>query len=124
MAVDFSVQELPKGHDVNDDRLGDVLWYLSEDASWRAMERELGARPIRVYRLPQECVRLDSTKVSVNHNPEGTELVRDGHSKDQHPDLAQLKVRLGRLDPLGAPLATEVVFGDRADDELYIPSID
>ncbi len=118
MAADFSVQEF------NDDRLGDVLRYLSDDLSWTAIERELGKRLIRVYRLPQECVRLDSTTVSVYHDPEGTELIRYGHSKDQRPDLAQLKVMLGTLDPLGAPLVTQVVSGNRADDELYIPAID
>jgi len=110
--------------DFNDDRLGDVLRYLSDDASWTAIERELGQRLIRVYRLPQECVRLDSTTVSVYHDPEGTELIRYGHSKDQRPDLAQLKVMLGTLDPMGAPLVTQVVSGNRADDELYIPAID
>lgn len=47
--------------DFSDDRLGDVLRYLSEDASWRAIERELGQRTIRVYQLQQDCVRLDST---------------------------------------------------------------
>ena len=47
--------------DFSDDRLGDVLRYLSDDQSWAAIERELGARMIRVYQLPQECVRLDST---------------------------------------------------------------
>jgi transposase len=36
----------------NDDRLGAVLRYLSDDASWPAIERELGKRLIRVYRLP------------------------------------------------------------------------
>ena len=36
IAAELTVQ------DVNDDRLGDILRYLSEDASWRAIERELG----------------------------------------------------------------------------------
>jgi transposase len=67
---------------------------------------------------------LDSTTVSVHHDPEGTELIRYGHSKDQRPDLAQLKVMLATLDPLGAPLVTQVISGDRADDGLYTPAID
>lgn len=118
IAAELTAQEF------NDDRLGAVLRYLSDDASWAAIERELGKRLIRVYRLPQECVRLDSTTVSVYHNPEGTALIRYGHSKDQRPDLAQLKVMLGTLDPMGAPLVTQVVSGNRADDGLYIPAID
>jgi len=110
--------------DFSDDRLGDVLRYLSDDQSWAAIERELGARMIRVYQLPQECVRLDSTTVSLYHDPEGTELVRYGHSKDHRPDLAQLKVMLATLDPLGAPLVTQLVSGNRTDDGLYIPAVD
>src|SRR5262245_20068500 len=85
--------------DFSDDRLGDVLRYLSDDASWTAIERELGERLIRVYQLPLGWVRLDSTTVSLYHQPEGTELIRYGHSKDHRPDLAQLKVMLASLDP-------------------------
>jgi len=110
--------------DFSDDRLGDVLRYLSDDPSWAAIERELGQRTLRVYQLPQGWVRLDSTSVCVYHEPEGTELIRYGHSKDHRPDLAQLKVMLASLDPLGLPLVTQVVAGNRADDGLYVPAID
>lgn len=110
--------------DFSDDRLGDVLRYLSDDQSWVAIERELGQRSIRVYQLPQEVVRLDSTSVSLHHSPEGSELIRYGHSKDHRPDLAQLKVMLATLDPLGVPVVTQVVSGNRADDGLYIPAVD
>lgn len=112
------------GQDVSDDRLGDTLRYLSDDASWAAIEQELGERSIRVYQLPQDSVRLDSTTVSLHHDPEGTRLIRHGHSKDHRPDLAQLKVMLGTLDPMGAPLVTQIVAGSTADDGLYIPAID
>jgi len=83
--------------DFNDDRLGDVLRYLSDDDSWPAIERALGQRTIRVYQLPQECVRLDSTSVSVYHDPEGTALIRYGHSKDHRPDESNV----GQLGPSG-----------------------
>jgi transposase len=109
--------------DFSDDRLGDILRYLSDDADWAAIERELGRRTIRVYQLPQDCVRLDSTTLSLHHDPEGTELIRYGHSKDHRPDLAQLKVMLASLDPMGAPLVTQVVAGNSADDTLYIPAV-
>jgi transposase len=110
--------------DFSDDRLGDILRYLSDDVSWAAIEQELGRRTIRVYQLPQRTVRLDSTTVSLHHDPEGTELIRYGHSKDHRPDLAQLKVMLASLDPMGAPLVTQVVAGSAADDALYIPAIE
>ena len=110
--------------DFSDDRLGDVLRYLSDEASWNSIERELGGRILRVYQLPLGWVRLDSTTVSVYHEPEGTELIRYGHSKDHRPDLAQLKVMLASLDPLGLPLVTQIVSGNSADDGLYVPAVD
>lgn len=108
----------------SDDRLGDVWPYLSDAASWRAIERELGRRTMRVYQLPQAWVRLDSTTVSLYHDPEGPELIRHGHSKDHRPDLAQLKVRLASLDRLGVALVPQIVPGNRADDGLYLPAVD
>lgn len=110
--------------DFNDDRLGDSLRYLSDDSSWEAIEQELGRRTIRVYQLPQQIVRLDSTTVSLHHAPEGTELIRYGYSKDHRPDLAQLKVMLSSLDPMGVPLVTQIVAGNAAGDALYRPAID
>lgn len=43
-------------------------------------------------------------------------LLQLGHSKDHRPDLRQLKLALASLDPLGMPLATEVLSGEQADD--------
>jgi transposase len=112
-----------KAADFDDDRLGDVLRYLSRDQAWQAIEQALGQRTIQVYELPTEIVRLDSTSVAVHHAPEGTILIRHGHSKDHRPDLAQVKVMLASLDPAGMPLVTQVVGGQRADDGLYVPAI-
>lgn len=108
--------------DFTDDRLGDVLRHLSDDTAWREIERRLGQHLVRVYRLPQERVRLDSTSVAVYHDPVQGSLFAYGVSKDHRPDLAQLKVMLGALDPLGLPLATLIVAGNRADDGLYLPA--
>ena len=69
-------------------------------------------------------MRLDSTTISLHHDPIDRELIRYGHSKDQPPVLAQLKVMLAALDPLGAPLVTQIVSGNCADDGLYIPAVD
>ena len=109
--------------DFTDDRLSDVLRYLSDDTTWEAIESRLGRRLVRVYELESEPVRVDSTSVSVYHDEAGRSLFRHGHSKDHRPDLAQFKVMLGALDPLGLPVATLVVSGDMADDGLYVPSI-
>jgi transposase len=109
--------------DFTDDRLADVLEWLSNDDAWEEVENHLGQHLIQVYDLHQEPVRLDSTTASVYHDTEGNTLFRHGYSKDHRPDLPQFKVMLGALDPLGMPLATLVLPGGEADDGLYIPTI-
>lgn len=47
-----------------------------------------------------------------------------GWGKDHRPDLAQVKVMLSTLDPLGMPSSTDIVSGEKADDPLYIPAIE
>jgi transposase len=111
-------------HDFTDDRLADVLCWLSDDESWVQIEEQLGPRLIRVYDLERSPIRLDSTTVAVYHDTEGNTLFRHGHSKDHRPDLAQFKVMLGTLDPLGMPLATLAVAGHESDDGLYVPTIE
>lgn len=109
--------------DLTDDRLADVLRYFSSDVHWQAFEQELMGQLVRVYDLQVQCVRVDTTTVSsyADVNEEG--LLQLGHSRDHRPDLPQLKVVLASLDPLGMPLATEVLSGERADDPLYLPII-
>jgi transposase len=107
--------------DFSDDRLGDVLRYLSDDVAWGQIEQQLGGHLVRAYQLPCEQVRLDSTSAAVYHDPAQGSLFAYGVSKDHRPDLAQLKVMLAALDPLGLPLATLIVAGNRADDGLYLP---
>ena len=109
--------------DFSDDRLGDALSQLSEDDVWEQIESELSQRTIRVYELPRETVRVDTTTVSVYHDSEESELIAYGHSKDHRPDLAQVKVLLATLDPMALPIVTLVVPGNQADDGLYIPAI-
>ena len=66
---------------------------------------------------------MDATTVSGYHAGGPTSLFQFGESKDA-PDLRQVKVMMGALDPLGLPLATDLVAGERADDGLYVPIID
>jgi transposase len=110
--------------DFADDRLADVLRLLSQDALWEQIETRLGAQLLRIYDLRDQPVRLDSTTAALYHDAEGTTLFRKGHSKDHRPDLAQLKVMLASLDPLGLPLMTLVVAGNTADDRLYLPAVE
>lgn len=109
--------------DLSDDRLEDVLRIVSDDAQWDAFEGALSRRLLRVYELNPERVRLDSTSASGYWSVSDDGLFQFGHSKDRRPDLPQVKVMLSSLDPLGLPLAVEVLPGHRADDPLYIPAV-
>jgi transposase len=109
--------------DLTDDRLADVLRTLADDAQWESFERALGQTLLRVYALQPSCVRLDMTTASRDGQVSAEGLFQFGYSKDQRPDVPQVKVALATLDPLGLPLATEVVPGHRADDPLYVPLV-
>ena len=109
--------------DFSDDRLGHLLKHLSKPQSWHGIERDLNARSIEVHALSQAVIRCDATTVSGDHDVTEGGLVQFGHSKDD-PRRPQIKVMTGSLDPLGMPLATDVLSGERADDGLYIPLIE
>jgi len=121
--VGVSLGQDLRGLDLSDDRLESLLRYLSKDSSWKSFEEALSQRQLQVYDLSPKRVRLDSTSVSSfwNANEEG--LFQRGHSKDHRPDLAQLKLMLATLDPLGLPIASEIVAGNCADDPLYEPAV-
>ena len=108
--------------DFSDDRLGHLLQHLSKPTYWHEIERELNARSLEVYALSQDVIRCDATTVSGTHEVSDGSLLQFGHSKDD-PSRPQIKVMMGSLDPLGMPLATDVLSGERADDGLYIPLI-
>jgi transposase len=109
--------------DFTDDRLAAVLQALSDDARWSTFEGALNGNLLRVYDLSAEQVRVDATTASGYWTVTEEGLLQFGHSKDHRPDLPQVKVMLSSLDPLGMPLVTQVVSGERADDPLYVPAI-
>src|ERR671925_195811 len=109
--------------DFTDDRLEIVLRHLSNDTRWAAFESALNQQTVRVYDLSTARVHVDSTSASVYATVSESGLFQFGHSKDYRPDLPQVKVMQAVLDPLGMPLATDVVSGERADDPLYVPCI-
>jgi transposase len=113
-----------RGVDFTDDRLEIVLRCLSDDTRWAAFESAMNQHTVRVYDLCTERVHVDSTSASVYATVSEGGLFQFGHSKDYRPDLPQVKVMQAVLDPLGMPLATDVVSGERADDPLYLPCIE
>ena len=109
--------------DFHDDRLADVLDRLAQHDPWTAFEADLNAHTVRVYDLDASLFRIDTTTVSSHASVVSEDgLLQFGHSKDD-PDRPQLKVAATALDPLGMPVTTVVVPGDRADDPLYVPQI-
>ena len=110
--------------DFSDDRLASLLDALGEDERWTAFEAALKQHIVRVYDLCAERIRIDNPTASGYWEVSEDGLFQLGNSKNRRPDLPQLKVALAALDPLGMPLAVQVVAGDRADDPLYIPAIE
>ena len=108
--------------DCTDDRLQDLLDVLGEQASAREeIEIEMGQHLLRAYALPTKTARIDTTTVSVYHQPDEKSLLTFGHSKDHRPDLRQFKEALGTLDPVGIPLCSVTLNGACADDPVYVP---
>jgi transposase len=107
----------------HDDRLADWLTRLGTGPSFSALERDLNQQTIRVYQLPTNLVRIDTTTANSYAQVLSEQgLLQFGHSRDD-PDRPQFKIAAAILDPLGLPLATAVVPGNAADDPLYIPAI-
>jgi len=110
--------------DFSDDRLAMGLDMLADDEIWALLEADLNRRSLRVYDLKAKRVRIDTTSCSGYWEVSEDGLFQFGHSKDHRPDLPQFKVLLASLDPLGMPVATQMMGGEKADDPLYIPAID
>jgi transposase len=111
--------------DCTDDRLATLLTMLGDPTTQAALDAALLQRWVRVYRLPTETVRLDSTSVSVYHDDLAADsLLQHGYSKDHRPDLRQFKLMLATLDPLGLPICCQGVAGNHTDNGLYVPAYD
>src|SRR5947199_7099065 len=109
--------------DLTDDRLTIVLRHLSHASCWQGIEQDLGQHLVRVYALEEQPIRVDATTVSGYREGGEDSLWQFGYSKDD-PSLRQIKAMMATLDPLGLPLALDVVSGEQADDPLYVPTID
>jgi transposase len=116
--------EMVRAPECSDDRLEIVLRLLRADSRWTAFASALNQHLVRVYALRAARVHVDSTSASTYAGVSADGLCQCGHSKDRRPDVPQVKVMQAVLDPLGMPLATDVVAGNRADDPLYVPCIE
>lgn len=109
--------------DFSDDRLAGLLARMGDCQAWQPFEQEFVSGLLRVYDLEAEVVRVDSTSARTYAGVSESGLIQFGHSKDHRPDLAQVKISLATIDPLGLPASTTVVAGNSADDPLYEPEI-
>jgi transposase len=111
--------------DCTDDRLATILTMLGDPTTQATLDTALMQRGVRMYRLPTETVRLDSTSVSLYHDDVAEDsLLQHGWSKDHRPDLRQFKLMLATLDPLGLPICCQPVAGNRSDNPLYVLAYD
>lgn len=111
--------------DFTDDRLALCLRYLSPSESWSQLETRLTSGVIQVYDLKQKLptrwlMRLDATVGSVEHDTAKHTLFQVGKAKNGLYETL-FKMMVASLDPLGIPVAVDVVPGNRADDPLYVP---
>ena len=111
--------------DFTDDRLALCLRYLSPADRWAQLESGLTRGVIQVYDLKNKLpdrwlMRLDATVGSVGHDAANHILFQVGKAKNGlYATL--FKMMVASLDPLGMPVAVDVVPGNRADDPLYVP---
>jgi transposase len=105
----------------SDDRLGGVLYRLSDDETWDAIERSLWGATVTVYEFELAGIRLDSTTSYGYHQVTDDGVMQRGHSKDHRPDLPQLKLMAAAAEPSGHLIACDVHAGQCADDPLYTP---
>lgn len=111
--------------DFTDDRLALCLRYLSPPDRWSQLENRLTRGVIQVYDLKRKLptrwlMRLDATVGSVGHDAANHTLFQVGKAKNGlYATL--FKMMVASLDPLGMPVAVDVVPGNRADDPLYVP---
>lgn len=117
-AVGFDIQEI----DFTDDKLTLLLKHFSDVDTWHKIEESLCDAILLAYDLKPQIVRVDATTVSGYHTGGENSLFQFGKSKE-HPELLNVKIMQTTLDPLGLPLSTSVVPGNRADDRLYVPAI-
>lgn len=116
--IGFSIRET----DFTDDRLTLLLHHLSIEEDWHKIEADLCDSILLAFELEPKTVRVDATTISGYHAGGENSLFQFGKSKE-HPELLCAKVMQTTLDPLGMPLSTQVVPGNRSDDPLYVPAI-
>lgn len=112
--------------EATDDRCGDLLRTLGSSSSLSQIEKSLCQYLVKVYELPTEKARSDTTSFSVHHQiiegQKESSLLKFGYSKDKRPDLRQYRHMLATLDPVGMPLLGMTLAGNGTDEQDYVPT--
>ena len=118
------------GQDFSDDKLGTLLDYFSEPASWSSIETAVNSKVLGVYRLEAgtdlSTFRLDAAPMQMYGKVKRGGLLQHGYHK-HHANLPQFKLKLCTLDNavnnFAYPVCHLTVNGNVSDDELYIAII-
>jgi hypothetical protein len=106
-----------------DDRCSPRLTHGRPPAAGHQIARNLQARSLEVPAWPQDVLRCEAPPVAGDHEVPAGGLGPLG-PRPEEPTRPQLTVRMGSLAPLGMPLATEGVAGERAEDGFDLPRIE
>src|SRR5437588_11569931 len=107
--------------DAHDDRLADLLTRLSDSVPFSVLERDVNQQTIRVYQLPTDTVRIDTTTANSYAEVLSEQgLLQFGHSKDD-PDRPQVKIAAAVLDPLGLAEVVRRVVEQIGSQEVVSP---
>jgi transposase len=127
--------------DFEDNRLGRLLNKLSDDTVWHNIESsfykdsfailELNIKPpesfkkdISVESSIVKTIKIDATTAYGHHEVVEGEIMQRGWSKDNRPDLPQLKIMVAVEGNSGFQIASDLVPGNNNDDILYIPILE
>jgi transposase len=105
-----------------DQHLEVMLDYFSDEEAWTDMVCTHSQGLLNVYPMDDGMVRLDAM-ITKSYREIGGMFQR-GHSKQHNPELPQLKEMIAAAGMYAVPVATEIVAGNRADDQLYLKAAD
>jgi transposase len=109
--------------DCTDARLAIVRRRVRDDTRWAAFDAALNQHTGRGYDLSTARGHVESPSASASATGTAGGLFPCGHRTADRPDLPQVKGMQAVLEPLGMPLATAVVAGERADAPRSMPCL-
>nr|MDX2282510.1 IS1634 family transposase [Bacteroidia bacterium] len=105
-----------------DQHLEVILDRFSDRDRWSEMLCCHVGHLLEVYPLDNDIIRLDAMITQSYRDIGG--LFQIGYSKQHAEGLPQIKEMMALADSFALPLAVEIVSGDRADDQLYLPVVE